>query len=378
MNTRQLPLGSFLCAVFIQQILLLMIAPSTLTTVSAATTSRNADDDGSLLIGAFNIQVLGQAKFKKVEVVETLVKILRRYDLVLIQEIRDSAQTVIGQILDAVNSGLSDKYEMVVSERLGRTNSKEQYAYFYKSSKLTLITSYVYNDERGDVFEREPFIAYFESPTTAVDRFAMFGIHIKPTEAVEEINRLVEVYDDFVNRYRQKNVIIGGDFNADCGYVSKGILNDGLILRTDTRFNWIIPDDLDTTVAASDCSYDRFVIAGDELNDNIVPGRTGAFYFDEIYGLDSGETRLVSDHYPIEMVIQGNLTPVLPLSHTTSGTVSCSGSFRALVWLCLLVVAEETDPSVCIGRLVESLTGEGSGVTDRCTEDWIKRYLELS
>ncbi len=28
--------------------------------------------------------------------------------------------------------GLSDKYEMVVSERLGRTISKEQYAYFYK------------------------------------------------------------------------------------------------------------------------------------------------------------------------------------------------------------------------------------------------------
>ena len=75
MNTRQLPLGSFLCAVFIQQILLLMVAPSTLTTVSAATTSRNADDDGSLLIGAFNIQILGQAKFKKVEVVETLVKV---------------------------------------------------------------------------------------------------------------------------------------------------------------------------------------------------------------------------------------------------------------------------------------------------------------
>ena len=49
-----------------------------------------------------------------------------------------------------------------------------------------------------------------------------------------------------------------------------------------------------------------------------------------------------------------------------------------MVRLCLLVVQEETDPSVCIGRLVESLNGEGSGVTDRCTEDWIKRYLELS
>ncbi|XP_033624640.1 deoxyribonuclease-1-like [Asterias rubens] len=377
MKTRQVPLGAVLCVVFIQQSLLLMVAPSTLTTVSAVTTNANADDDGSLMIGAFNIQALGLHKISKVEIVEVLVKTLRRYDMVLIQEIRDSSQTAIGRLLDAVNSGLSDKYEMVVSKRLGRTNSKEQYAYFYKSSKLTLITSYVYNDERGDVFEREPFIAYFESPTTAVDRFAMIGIHTKPQQSPEEISRLVEVYDDFVNRYTQKNVIIGGDLNAGCSYVNRGEFQD-LLLRTDTRFNWITPDDLDTTVAISSCPYDRLVIAGDELNENIVPGRTGVFHFDEKYGLSHVEAKRVSDHYPVEMVIQGNLTPVSPLSHTTSGTVSCSGSFRAMVRLCLLVVQEETDPSVCIGRLVESLNGEGSGVTDRCTEDWIKRYLELS
>ncbi len=292
----------------------------------------------------------------------------------LIQEIRDSSQTAIGKVLDAVNSGLRDKYEMVVSERLGRTISKEQYAYFYKSSKLTLLTSYVYNDQNGDVFEREPFIAYFESPTTAVDRFAMFGIHIKPTEAVDEINRLVDVYDDFVERFGQENAIIGGDFNADCRYVSNSALNDSLLLRTDQRFQWIIPDDLDTTVLATDCAYDRFVIAGDELNDNIVPGRSGVFYFDNKYGLDLDEAKRVSDHYPVEMVIQGNLTPVAPFTHTTSGTISCSGSFRAVVWLCLIVVAEETDTSECIERLVSSL----SKVTDRCTEDWVRSYFEFS
>ena len=75
MKTRQVPLGAVLCVVFIQQSLLLMVAPSTLTTVSAVTTNANADDDGSLMIGAFNIQALGLHKISKVEIVEVLVKV---------------------------------------------------------------------------------------------------------------------------------------------------------------------------------------------------------------------------------------------------------------------------------------------------------------
>ncbi len=79
-----------------------MIAPSTRTVAAATNTS--AGDDGSLLIGAFNINVLGRTKVQRPEVVEVLVKILRRYDLVLIQEIRDISQTAIRNVLDAVNS----------------------------------------------------------------------------------------------------------------------------------------------------------------------------------------------------------------------------------------------------------------------------------
>ena len=53
-----------------------------------------------------------------------------------------------------------------------------------------------------------------------------------------------------------QNAIIAGDMNADCGYLSKTALSETL-LKTDERFRWIIGDEVDTTVAASDCSYDR-------------------------------------------------------------------------------------------------------------------------
>ena len=54
-------------------------------------------------------------------------------------------------------------------------------------------------------------------------------------------------------------MILGGDFNAGCSYVSEGDW-DWIRLRTDSRFLWVICDDANTNVAeGSECPYDRLV-----------------------------------------------------------------------------------------------------------------------
>ena len=59
---------------------------------------------------------------------EVLADIIRTYDVIAIQEIRDASQTALPALVDLVNADGS-QYDYVVSERLGRTSSKEQYAY---------------------------------------------------------------------------------------------------------------------------------------------------------------------------------------------------------------------------------------------------------
>ena len=48
-----------------------------------------------------------------------------------------------------------------------------------------------------------------------------------------------------------------GDFNADCSYVSKSEW-PSVRLRTDSRFQWLIGDGIDTTTKATHCAYDRY------------------------------------------------------------------------------------------------------------------------
>lgn len=82
------------------------------------------------------------------------------------------------------------------------------------------------------------------------------GAHAKPDDAANEVDKLVDVYDYFMKRWRSPNVIIMGDFNAACDYVrDKDWPN--IRLATDQRFWWLIDDSEDTTVQGSRCAYDR-------------------------------------------------------------------------------------------------------------------------
>ncbi|XP_070536432.1 deoxyribonuclease-1-like isoform X2 [Ptychodera flava] len=285
-----------------------------------------SEDIQPLRIGAFNVQVLGASKLSKSHVVDVLVKIILRYDIILIQEIRDSTGKAIHGLMEQINRAAvlretsdgvcdaqtencdesQDVYGLLLSDRLGRTTSKEQYAYIYRKSRVGTADAYHYDDgseeERTDHFEREPFIARFSSPSTLIKDFAIISIHTKPSDAVKEIDMLVDVYDDVVDRWGIEDVLIVGDYNGACNYVKMSDW-ENIRLRSQERFQWLIKDNVDTNVAGAICAYDRIVAAGDQLIKSVWPETAAVFRFDVEYGLTHEEAEEVSDHYPVEIAL---------------------------------------------------------------------------
>jgi len=84
----------------------------------------------------------------------------------------------------------------------------------------------------------------------------LIGIHTDPDSAVEEMEALVDVHAAVERRWNTDNIVIMGDLNADCKYASGRALRR-LTLRTDSRFTWLIDDDVDTTTTRTHCAYDR-------------------------------------------------------------------------------------------------------------------------
>ncbi|XP_002737107.1 deoxyribonuclease-1-like [Saccoglossus kowalevskii] len=286
-----------------------------------------------LRLSAFNVQVFGQMKASDPLVMDVLKKIILRNDVILIQEIRDSSETAILRLLAEINRASDNKYSIEISDRLGRTHSKEQYAFFYRTDSVNMTESYHYDDgeeQNGtDEFEREPFIVRFSSPSTAVSDFVMVAIHTKPDDAVKEIDYLTDVYDDIVSRWNIEDVIILGDFNAGCDYVKSKDWNY-IRLRTDKRFTWLIDDREDTTVASTFCAYDRIVIGGTTLEGAVWPKSSRVLYFDEKFDLTDDQAAAVSDHYPVEFKLLPKLESCIQSNIKIQGSFSVTDEFHVL------------------------------------------------
>ncbi|KFO19806.1 deoxyribonuclease gamma [Fukomys damarensis] len=263
----------------------------------------------ALKLCSFNVRSFGESKKENQNAMDVVVKIIKRCDLILLMEIKDSYNKICPMLMEKLNgnSRRGTTYNYVISSRLGRNTYKEQYAFLYKEKLVTVKENYLYHDFQdgdADVFSREPYVVWFQSPHTAVKDFVIVPLHTTPETSVKEIDELADVYTDVRRRWKAENFIFMGDFNAGCSYVPKKAWKS-IRLRSDPKFVWLIADSEDTTVKKStNCAYDRIVLRGQEIVNSVVPKSNGVFDFQKAYQLSEEEALEVSDHFPVEFKLQ--------------------------------------------------------------------------
>ena len=179
----------------------------------------------AIRIATFNIQVFGEAKLDDPATVAILVDVIRRFDVVAVQEIRAQSVDLIPRFLEQVNAG-GGHYHYVLGPRLGRSNSKEQYAYLYNRASVEVDPSSTYTiDDPDDLLHREPLVASFRvrgpAPQEAFT-FTLINVHTDPDEAAREVNVLDDVYRAVQRDGRgEDDVILLGDFNADVRHLGQ-------------------------------------------------------------------------------------------------------------------------------------------------------------
>lgn len=260
---------------------------------------------------SFNIQVFGATKYGKTEVKDQIVTILNRYDIATIQEIRDSTETAFPNLVSDINA-VNDIYDWWTGARQGTTSSKEQVGFIWNRNNFSKVDGYDFDDTTTSWFERPPTVIVLERISMNYEQFqtqklAIISGHLKPVSGVsdmvteDEINHMQDVYDDLLIKHPDIiDVLIVGDFNADCNYVANP---ESLSLYTSAANDWLIPFEADTTVSSTDCAYDHIVLYGN-IRNSVVS--SGVFDYQTFYDTDNifynGDpiTGLISDHYPVE------------------------------------------------------------------------------
>ncbi len=242
-------------------------------------------------MATFNIQVFGKSKASKPVVMDVLARIVREFDLVAIQEIRNSDDDLLPNFVELINS-TGRQYDYVIGPRLGRTSSKEQYAYVFDLTTIEVDRSQLYSvADPDDLLHREPLVGWFRVRGPSPDQaftFSLVNIHTDPDETEQELNVLDDVYrvvrDD---GRREDDVIVLGDLNVDDKHLGQ--------LGQISGMTWVISGTPTNTKGTS--QYDNIVFQRQATSE--FTGRAGIFDYMRQYNLSMEEALEVSDHLPV-------------------------------------------------------------------------------
>lgn len=245
----------------------------------------------TVTIGSFNIQVFGDSKMKKSDVMKLLAKTIRQFDVVAIQEIRTKTPHFLDKFLEKVNSD-GGHYRFIIGPREGRTVSKEQYAYIYNAATIELIEGSAHSiPDPSDRLHRPPFVASFRvrgPPVEKAFRFTLVNIHTDPDEVKTELVALRNVYRAVRrNDPAEDDVILLGDLNANVKKLRK--------------YGW--PDQVHCAIqnvktnTAQTKLYDNLLF--DRQATAEYTGQFGVFNFMTEYNLTQTKAKRVSDHMPV-------------------------------------------------------------------------------
>jgi deoxyribonuclease-1-like protein len=193
------------------------------------------------------------------------------------------------------------KYESIISPLLGSTSYKERLVYLYrqKSSKIRILSSYIYNGSVSQIFERPPFILHIK--LSSFGEIVFIGVHLKPDNVYNEFRSLRTVINELKGK---SSIILLGDFNADCSYLNNAKKKE-VQKNYFSEFQWLIDDRTETNLLQS-CSYDRIIVSSGlnqwkKINWKYQTNKT--FPFDKQFHLTKELALQISDHYPVEVEI---------------------------------------------------------------------------
>ncbi len=245
----------------------------------------------TLLIGSFNMQRLGPTKLNNSWVMDKFAAIIRRFDVIALQEITSQDQRTVPQLLEQVNADGS-RYSYTISPRIGReaTGYYEQYAFVYDTTRVRGGNefSYVVQDD-DDVLHREPFVGRFETITSGqAFTFTLINIHTDPSQIAYELDVLADVYINVRQfEYPQDDVILLGDINAAPAQFQKL----GQIPGFKPAIEGI------PTNTRKDKTYDNFVFDRQAVRE--FTGRAGTLDMEQMFQIEKTDALRISDHMPI-------------------------------------------------------------------------------
>ena len=165
---------------------------------------------GTIMLASFNVLRLGE----KEKDYRTLAKIISKFDIIGLEEVMN--EKGLKKLRGYLEKETKSKWEYFISENsVGSENYREYYGYIYKKDLIDEQKPLGFYDEKNEnEFMREPYGMYFKVKNfdfVFILAHSIFGD--KEKQRVIEASNYINVYEYFMKKSKETDIIIAGDFN---------------------------------------------------------------------------------------------------------------------------------------------------------------------
>ena len=247
-------------------------------------------NEEKIIIASFNAMRLGE-KEKNYEV---MAKVLSNFDLIGIEEVMH--EKGLKKLKAHLIKLTGEKWEYIISENsVGSEGYREYYGYIYRKEKFQEVRKLgFYKEKNENEFMREPYGAYFKSGNfdfVYVISHSIFGD--KETQRLIEASNYINVYEYFLKKSEESDIIIAGDFNVPADSPAFRNLSE----RAGVSY-LLSPGENPTTLSDERLvsSYDNFFINREKTKEFLENSGVYNFVKNNNYAIIK---KYISDHLPI-------------------------------------------------------------------------------
>ncbi|EMI53688.1 exonuclease/endonuclease/phosphatase family protein [Rhodopirellula sallentina] len=249
-----------------------------------------------LRVAAWALDGFGPTKLASDLARKNLVRVVRQFDIIAVQQISSLQMDLVPRIVDAINEsslgGGAPLYDYVLGPPTGPEDRGEQMAILFNPDRVRVDRTQTYTVADPDnQLTYDPLVAWFraaEPPVSEAWTFSLVNVRIDLSRAPREVALLGQLLKSVREDGRgEDDVVLAGLFQADDAYLLPVIAGPNVRASVTST-----PTDIFGRHQTSNVLYDR------ELTAEAI-GRGGVYDFLRVYNLSVAQAQAVSSYLPV-------------------------------------------------------------------------------
>ncbi len=220
-----------------------------------------------------------------------LVRVIRQFDVIALQQITSQERDLIPRLVDAANEG-GNRYEYIIGDQTGPKDRQEQLAFVFDTARIRADRRQTYTlADPDENLLYDPLVAWFQTaelPAADAWTFSLVNVRVDLGRAPIEVAMLSNVLSAVrADGRREDDVVMAGLFQADDAYLLPTV--KGSDVRAAVRS---VPTDIFGRNQTSNVLMDVQVTSE-------YIGRGGALDFLRVYNLSAAEAETLTSYLPV-------------------------------------------------------------------------------